>query len=134
MHAHALFLHPGVELFIMLLIYAHTHRSILGAAGYIILTPVNQLMVIWLKIWSLSHPDLNQGPFGHWPNGLTNCANQAHGGGARLSTCTMYLQMLYQHTPDSFNDNENYETSKHTHLVCGGLEEGLVLPSQDLGD
>jgi hypothetical protein len=38
----------------LLLLYAHRHRSILGAAGHIILTPANQLMVMpWLKIWSL---------------------------------------------------------------------------------
>jgi hypothetical protein len=30
--------------------YAHRHRSILGAAGHIILTPANQLMVMGLKI------------------------------------------------------------------------------------
>jgi hypothetical protein len=39
-----------------LLFYAHRHRSISGAAGHIILTPANQLMVIGLKIWSLSNP------------------------------------------------------------------------------
>jgi hypothetical protein len=30
--------------FVLLLLYAHRHRSILGAAGHIILTPANQLM------------------------------------------------------------------------------------------
>jgi hypothetical protein len=39
-----------------LLLYAHRHRSILWAAGHIILTPVNQL-ITGLKIWSLSNPD-----------------------------------------------------------------------------
>jgi hypothetical protein len=29
---------------VWLLLYAHRHRSILGAAGHIILTPANQLM------------------------------------------------------------------------------------------
>jgi hypothetical protein len=33
-----------------LLLYAHRHRSIVGAAGHIILTPANQLMAIGLKI------------------------------------------------------------------------------------
>jgi hypothetical protein len=31
-------------LFVLLLLYAHRHRSVLGAAGHIILTPANQLM------------------------------------------------------------------------------------------
>jgi hypothetical protein len=35
---------------------AHIHQSKLGAAGHIILTPANQLMVMGLKIWSLSNP------------------------------------------------------------------------------
>jgi hypothetical protein len=39
-----------------LLFYAYRHRSILVAACRIILTPENQLMVIGLKIWSLSNP------------------------------------------------------------------------------
>jgi hypothetical protein len=41
---------------VWLLRYAHRHRSILGAAGHIILTPANQLMVMGLKMWSLSNP------------------------------------------------------------------------------
>jgi hypothetical protein len=52
------------------LLYAHRHRSILGAAGHIILTPANQLMVMGLKIWSLSNPASNQRPFDHWPSSL----------------------------------------------------------------
>jgi hypothetical protein len=36
------------------LLYAHRHRSTLGAASHIILTPANQLMVMGLKIWSLT--------------------------------------------------------------------------------
>jgi hypothetical protein len=32
-----------------LLLYAHRHRSILGAAGHIILTPVNQLMEVYAE-------------------------------------------------------------------------------------
>jgi hypothetical protein len=39
-----------------LLLYAHRHRRILGTAGYNILTPANQLMVMGLRIWSLSNP------------------------------------------------------------------------------
>jgi hypothetical protein len=39
-----------------LLLYAHRHRSTLEAAGHIILTPANQLMVMELKIRSLSNP------------------------------------------------------------------------------
>jgi hypothetical protein len=37
---------------VWLLLYAHKHRSIhvLGAAGHIILTPANQLMVMGLKL------------------------------------------------------------------------------------
>jgi hypothetical protein len=53
-----------------LLLHAHTHRSILGAAGHIILTPANQLMVMGLKIWSLSNPGMNQRPFDRWPTSL----------------------------------------------------------------
>jgi hypothetical protein len=62
---------------VWLLLYAHRHRSILGADGHMILTPGNQLMVMRLKIWSLSHPGLNQRTFDHWPT-LTNCSNRAH--------------------------------------------------------
>jgi hypothetical protein len=32
--------------------------------------PAKQLMVMGLKIWSLSNPVLNQGPFDHWPTSL----------------------------------------------------------------
>jgi hypothetical protein len=53
-----------------LLLYAHRHRSALGAAGHIILTPANQLMVLVLKIWSLSNPGSNHRPFDHWPTSL----------------------------------------------------------------
>jgi hypothetical protein len=49
---------------------AHRHRSILEAAGHIILTPANQLMVMGLKMWSLSTPGSNQRPFDHWPTSL----------------------------------------------------------------
>jgi hypothetical protein len=46
------------------LLYAHTHQSILlGAAGHIILTPANQLMVMGLKIWSLSNPGFESATF-----------------------------------------------------------------------
>jgi hypothetical protein len=41
---------------VWLLLYAHRHRSIVGAAGHIILTPANQLMVMGFKIWSRSNP------------------------------------------------------------------------------
>jgi hypothetical protein len=53
-----------------LLLYAHRHRSILGAAGHIILTPANQLIVMGLKIWSLSNAGSNKRPFDHWPTSL----------------------------------------------------------------
>jgi hypothetical protein len=33
-----------VKVKVLLLLYAHRHRSVLGAAGHIILTPANQLM------------------------------------------------------------------------------------------
>jgi hypothetical protein len=46
-----------------LLLYAHRHPSILGAAGHIILTLANQLMVTGLKIWSLSNPGFEPGTF-----------------------------------------------------------------------
>jgi hypothetical protein len=55
---------------VWLLLYTHKHRSIVGAADLIILTPANQLMVMGLKIWSLSNPDSNQLPFDHWPTSL----------------------------------------------------------------
>jgi hypothetical protein len=58
-----------------LLLCAHRHRSILGEAGHIILNPANQVTVMGHKIWSLSNPGF--GPFNHWPNALTNCANRA---------------------------------------------------------
>jgi hypothetical protein len=41
-----------------------------GAVGHIILTPANQLMVMGLKTWSLSHPGANQRHFDHWPTSL----------------------------------------------------------------
>jgi hypothetical protein len=44
---------------VLLLLYAHRYRSILEAAGHIILTPANQLMVMELKIWSVSNPGSN---------------------------------------------------------------------------
>jgi hypothetical protein len=62
-----------------LLLYAHRHQSILGAAGHIILTPANHLMVMGLNI--IGHCPIrvsNQGPFDHWPNALINCANRSH--------------------------------------------------------
>jgi hypothetical protein len=58
---------------VWLLLSAHRHRNILGAVGHIP-TPANQLMVMWLKIWSLSNPGTNQRPhFDRWPN----CSNRA---------------------------------------------------------
>jgi hypothetical protein len=42
----------GVKVWLVwLLLYAHSHRRILEAAGHIILTPAKQLMVMGLKIW-----------------------------------------------------------------------------------
>jgi hypothetical protein len=55
---------------VWLLLYAHRHRSISGAAGHFILTPANQLMVMGLKIWSLSNPGSNQRPYDHWSTSL----------------------------------------------------------------
>jgi hypothetical protein len=46
-----------------LLLYTHRYMSILGAASHIILTPANQLMVMGLKIWSLSNPVFEPGTF-----------------------------------------------------------------------
>jgi hypothetical protein len=48
----------ALEFAVWLLLYAHRHRSILGEAGHILLTPANQLMVMGLKTWSLSNPAL----------------------------------------------------------------------------
>jgi hypothetical protein len=68
---------PGV--LVWLLLHAHRHRSILVAAGHIILTPANQLMVMRLKkMVTVQLRVTNQGPSDHWPNALTNCANRAH--------------------------------------------------------
>jgi hypothetical protein len=53
-----------------LMLYALRHRSILGAAGHIILTPANQLIVMGPKIWSLFNPGSNQRPFDHWLTSL----------------------------------------------------------------
>jgi hypothetical protein len=47
---------PGFAKQVWLLLYAHGHRSVLGAAGHITLTTTNQLMVMGLKLWSLSNP------------------------------------------------------------------------------
>jgi hypothetical protein len=64
-----------------LLLYAHRHRGVLGAAGHIMLTPANQLMVMGLKIWSLSNPGSNQRPIDHWPTSLpTALTGLAHKG------------------------------------------------------
>jgi hypothetical protein len=48
---------------VWLLLYAHRHQDILGAAGHIILTLVNQLTVMGLKIWSLFNPGFEPGIF-----------------------------------------------------------------------
>jgi hypothetical protein len=48
---------------VCLLLYAHRHRSILGAAGHIILIPANQLMVMVLIIWSLFNPGFEPATF-----------------------------------------------------------------------
>jgi hypothetical protein len=60
-----------------LLLYANRHRSILGAAGYIILAPANQLMVMGLEIWSLSNPGIKPATFRSQAYELTNCSNRA---------------------------------------------------------
>jgi hypothetical protein len=53
----------GLSVEVWLLFYANRHRSILGVAGHIILTPANQLMVMGLKIWSLSNPGFEPATF-----------------------------------------------------------------------
>jgi hypothetical protein len=63
---------------VLLLLYANRHRSILGAAGHIILTPENQLMVIGLKIWSLSNPGSNQRPIDLRPTSVPTAVAGAH--------------------------------------------------------
>jgi hypothetical protein len=67
-----------------LLLYAHRHRSISRAAGHLILTPANQLMVTGLKIWSLSNPGFEQGTFDHWPTSLPSALT-----GPTSSRCCM---------------------------------------------
>jgi hypothetical protein len=37
------------------LLYAHKHRSILGSAGHITLTPANQLLVMDKVVWLLTN-------------------------------------------------------------------------------
>jgi hypothetical protein len=51
---------------------AHTHPTILGVTGHIILTPVNQLMDMGLKIWSLLNPGYQPATF----RSLAQRANQ----------------------------------------------------------
>jgi hypothetical protein len=58
------------EWFLVSALRPQTPKHILEAAGHIILTPANQLMVMGLKIWSLSNPGSNQRPFNHWPTSL----------------------------------------------------------------
>jgi hypothetical protein len=54
---------PSLLLLVWFLLYAHSHRGIVGAAGHITLTPANQLMVVGLKIWSLSNPGFELATF-----------------------------------------------------------------------
>jgi hypothetical protein len=61
---------PTVWFCFWLLLYADRHRSILGAAGHIILTPANQLMLMGLKIGSLSNRGSKQRPFDYWLTSL----------------------------------------------------------------
>jgi hypothetical protein len=62
----------GREFWAGLLLYANRHRNILGAAGHIILTPANQLMVVGHKIWSLTNQGFEQATF----RSLAQHANQ----------------------------------------------------------
>jgi hypothetical protein len=62
----------------MVALCPHRHQGILGAVGHIILTPANQLMVIGLKIWSLSNPGFEPATFRSLTHELTNCTNRAH--------------------------------------------------------
>jgi hypothetical protein len=71
-----------MRVWVWLLLDTHRHRSILGAAGHIILTPANQLMVLWGSNYGHCPIQVsNQQPFHPWPNALTTCANRAHNGG-----------------------------------------------------
>jgi hypothetical protein len=63
---------------VWLLLYAHTHRSILGAADHIILTPANQLMVMGLKIMVTVQSGFEPATFRLLTHELTNCSNRAH--------------------------------------------------------
>jgi hypothetical protein len=67
-----------VWVFVIASLYAHRHQNILGAAGHIIPTPANQLMVVGLKYGHCPIRVSNQGPFDLWPNAPTNWANRAH--------------------------------------------------------
>jgi hypothetical protein len=71
------------------LLYAHTHRSILGAAGHIILTPCTSEQVDVYGAQNLvtvqSGFRTSARPFDHWPNTLTNCANRDHHVGCRTA-------------------------------------------------
>jgi hypothetical protein len=53
------------------------HIRVIRAAGHIILTPANQLMVMGLKIWSLSNPGIEPATFRSLAHELTNCSNWA---------------------------------------------------------
>jgi hypothetical protein len=69
--------HHTKTILVWLLLYAHRHQSILGMAGQIVLTPANQLMVMGLKIWSLSSVQSGFEPasFRLLAHVLTNCSN-----------------------------------------------------------
>jgi hypothetical protein len=60
-------------------LYAHTLRSILGAADHIILTPLNQLLVRWHKISSMSNLEFEPATF----QSLAERANQLRYPGLR---------------------------------------------------
>jgi hypothetical protein len=68
------------KLLVWLLLYAHRHRSILGAAGHIIygiLTPANQLMVMGLKI-PYVQSGFEPATFRSLAHELNNRSNRAH--------------------------------------------------------
>jgi hypothetical protein len=78
--------------------YAHTHRSILGAAGHIALTPANQLMVMGLKILSLSDSGFEPATF----QSLAQRAHQLHKPGPhKRKRALMRFSFVAYHSDES---------------------------------
>jgi hypothetical protein len=61
----------------LILLYAYSHQSISAAAGHIILTPVNQLLVRGKKIWSLTNPVFEPATSQSLAQHAHHCSSQA---------------------------------------------------------